>query len=230
MRTPTRALLIPAVTVCLLTGCAATTTAGPAASANPTVGITTHSVVTSGSGVPSIPPVPNLVGQTDDLADATAQALGFYTTPEAPGGDTLNLTSPGDWTVCSQSPAAGPSHGSNGIILTVVNTAAGKTCPGAAPSTPAAGGGTLLQVSGNGIKNTKQFTTGDNWTINYTYDCTGFLGGTGNFTVYVDYPNGDVAVNELGSKGSSSSTETGAGMHSLKVSSECNWTVKVTDG
>lgn len=228
MRTPTRALLIPAAAVtCLLTSCATTTSAAPATSANPKVGITTHSVVTSGSG---LPPVPDLTGQTFDAADAAAQAQGFYTTPEAPGGDTLNLTSPGDWTVCSQTPAPGTSTGSNGIILTVVDTAAGKTCAAPVASTPAAAPATVLKVSGNGIKNTKQFTTGDNWTINYSYDCSGTFGGEGNFQVYVDYPTGDVAVNELGAKGASSSAETGAGTHSLKVASECPWTVTVTDG
>lgn len=107
----------------------------------------------------------------------------------------------------------------------------GSSTPTTAPTTAAAAAaGPLLKVSGNGIKNTKQFTTGDNWTINYTYDCTGVMGGTGNFQVYVDYPNGDIPVNELGAKGSSSSTATGSGSHTLKIASECPWTVTVTNG
>jgi hypothetical protein len=226
---PTSALLAlaAAATAGLLTACSSTTPSSTAAPINnPKVGITTHSVVTSGSG--ALPPVPDLTGQIFDAADAAAQAQGFYTTAESPGGETLTINQPGDWTVCSQTPAAHTTTTSNGIILTVVDTAAGKTCPGT--TAPAAGAGTALKVSGNGIKNTKQFTTGDSWTINYTYDCSGVYGGQGNFQVYVDYPTGDVAVNELGDKGASSSAETGAGVHSLKVVSECNWTVTVTNG
>ncbi|WP_037606244.1 hypothetical protein [Streptacidiphilus rugosus] len=109
----------------------------------------------------------------------------------------------------------------------VVTSGAGAAAPTTAAASPA---GPLLKVSGNGIKNTKQFTTGDNWTINYTYDCSKIFGGNGNFQVYVDYPNGDIPVNELGAKGASSSTATGAGTHTLKVASECPWTVTVTNG
>lgn len=99
----------------------------------------------------------------------------------------------------------------------------------AAPATTAAAKPkTLLSLKGNGIKNSPQFTTGDNWTIHYSYDCTSFSGGQGNFSVYVDYPTGDIPVNELGAKGASSSTATGAGTHTLKIASECPWTLTVT--
>jgi hypothetical protein len=104
--------------------------------------------------------------------------------------------------------------------------ATGSTHAAAAPV--AAKPRTLLSLKGNGMKNTTQFTTGDNWTIAYTHDCAGFSGGTGNFSVYIDYPNGDIPVNELGAKGASSSTATGAGTHTLKIASECPWTLTVT--
>ncbi len=121
----------------------------------------------------------------------------------------------------------------------------GKSTPtasGTSPATAAATGAathaaaapapakpkTLLSLTGNGIKNSPQFTTPDTWTIKYSYDCTKIMGGQGNFTVYVDYPNGDIPVNELGAKGASSSTATGAGKHTLKVASECPWTLTVT--
>lgn len=118
----------------------------------------------------------------------------------------------------------------NPTTHSVVGSNAGAS-GGSAPTTQAAApAGPLLKVTGNGIKNTKAFTTGDNWTINYSYDCTGIMGGTGNFQVYVDYPNGDIPVNEMGAKGSSSSTATGSGSHTLKIVSECPWTVTVTNG
>jgi hypothetical protein len=118
------------------------------------------------------------------------------------------------------------------------SSAGGATSKAAAPASGAAAPVTskaaapavVLKLAGNGIKNSPQFTTGDNWTVNYSYDCSGVLGGQGNFQVYVDYPGGDVAVNELGAKGASSSSESGAGAHSLKVVSECPWTVTVTNG
>lgn len=105
---------------------------------------------------------------------------------------------------------------------------AATTGKGGAPAPAPAEAKTLLTLKGNGIKNTTRFTTGDNWTINYTYDCTKILGGQGNFTIYVDYPSGDIPVNELGAKGASSSTATGAGPHTMKVASECPWTLTVT--
>ncbi|WP_160311195.1 hypothetical protein [Streptacidiphilus anmyonensis] len=128
-------------------------------------------------------------------------------------------------TTTSSSPTDNPSVGIT--THSVVNSGSGNSAPTTVAAAPA---GPLLKVTGNGIKNTKQFTTGDNWTINYTYDCTGIMGGQGNFQVYVDYPNGDIPVNELGAKGSSSSTATGAGTHTLKIASECPWTVTVTNG
>ncbi len=123
--------------------------------------------------------------------------------------------------------AAGPAAVTSAAAHTSTAAAAAKKKP-AAPKAPVKPH-VLLKVSGNGIKNTVKFTTGDDWTIHYTYDCTKF-GAEGNFQVYVDYPTGDIPVNELGKKGSSSSTETGAGTHALKVASECTWTLTVTNG
>jgi hypothetical protein len=102
-----------------------------------------------------------------------------------------------------------------------------STRPGPPPTSHPPKTATVLKTSGNGIKNTAAFTTGDTWTIAYTYDCTAF-GGTGNMQIYVDYPNGDIAANALGTKGHDTTTETGAGTHTLKVASECRWTVAVT--
>lgn len=106
-----------------------------------------------------------------------------------------------------------------------------STRPGAPPTTapttaPAAA--TVLHATGNGIKTTPAFTTTDQWTIAYTYDCSNF-GDQGNLQIFVDYPGGDIAANALGRQGHDSTTETGVGTHTLTVNSECVWTVTVTN-
>jgi hypothetical protein len=99
--------------------------------------------------------------------------------------------------------------------------------PAAAPPSTASAPQTLLSLTGSGIKNTAQFTTGDSWTLSYTYDCSDF-GGTGNFIVSDE--TGMPLVNELQDKGSGSSPQYSAGTHHLEINSECKWTVKVTNG
>ena len=81
---------------------------------------------TSGTGVSFT--IPDLTGMTVDKADALAQAAGAYTTPETADGSSPTITNPGDWTVCSQQPAAGTTTTSNGIILSVADTAAKQHC------------------------------------------------------------------------------------------------------
>ena len=98
------------------------------------------------------------------------------------------------------------------------------------PAAPAAAPITLLDLSGSGIKNSTAFTTTDAWTLHYTYDCSGFFGGKGNFQVYV-YQGTDpqgVAANELGATGISTSAEYVTGQIHLEMNSECTWHVRVT--
>jgi hypothetical protein len=106
----------------------------------------------------------------------------------------------------------------------------------AAPTTqdlPAAPAKTVvLKVSGSGIKNTKSFTTGDDWSIKYSFNCASF-GSEGNFQVYVytDDQLSDAPVNELSKKGSDVTYEHGdSGKQYLEINSECSWSVTVTDG
>jgi hypothetical protein len=92
----------------------------------------------------------------------------------------------------------------------------------------------VLDVTGSGIKNTKDFTVAsDEWTVAYAYDCTAF-GFQGNFMVDAESPDGsglpNLLANELGMKGQSSTVGRGAGTYYLSVNSECNWHVVVTDG
>jgi hypothetical protein len=55
-----------------------------------------------------------IAGMRLDLADALAQSVGVYTTPETADGNSPTITNPGDWTVCSQQHAAGTTTTSNG--------------------------------------------------------------------------------------------------------------------
>lgn len=122
------------------------------------------------------------------------------------------------------------------------NTAASSPAPTTGAATSSAPGSTtaaavapqvLLQQTGNGSKDTASFTAKGNWDIAYTYDCTGFAGGTGNFAVI---PKGtdnnpsfaNSGINELGAKGNDVAHEHHGGTYYLSVLSECPWTLKVT--
>lgn len=89
---------------------------------------------------------------------------------------------------------------------------------------------TLLDVTGDGIKQTPNFTAADQWTINYSYDCTAF-GSKGNFQIYIYNSDGspsDIAANALDMKGEDVTTEHGGGTFYLQINSECSWHVAVT--
>ncbi|WP_084724795.1 PASTA domain-containing protein [Streptacidiphilus melanogenes] len=72
--------------------------------------------------------IPDLSGMTLDRAETAARSSWGYTTPRTADGASPVITSPRDWTVCSQQPAAGTTTSSNSVTVTVVNTAAGKHC------------------------------------------------------------------------------------------------------
>jgi len=125
---------------------------------------------------------------------------------------------------------AGPT-----VTTTVTQGAAGaapiaaKTTAAAKPTTAKPTSKTIMTFKGNGIKNSPKFKTGDDWVIDYTYDCSSF-GSKGNFQVmyYTDGELDNIAVNELAKKGSDSAPVYGdSGTHYLSINSECSWTVKV---
>lgn len=125
--------------------------------------------------------------------------------------------------------AAAPAAvgGSSTAPSTRAATSAPVTSAPAAPSTHV-----VLKVSGSGIKNTKTFTTGGDWSISYSFNCASF-GSKGNFviTVYDSDELADLPVNELAEKGSDVTYEHGdSGSHYLQINSECSWKVTVTDG
>lgn len=96
-----------------------------------------------------------------------------------------------------------------------------------APPPAAAAPAVVLKAAGSGIKNTAQFTVGDQWTLAYTVDCSAF-GQSGNFIISDE--NGMPLVNEIKDKDSGSSPQYDAGTHHLEIDSECAWTVTVTNG
>lgn len=128
------------------------------------------------------------------------------------------------------SPAAGSSAISSAPPALI--SPAAVDVPSLAPPPPPAKQ-VVLTLAGNGTKTSKSFTTGPDWSVKYTFDCSGFLGGTGNFQVFVytDGASDDIPVNALDASGADTTYQhDDAGSHYLVLNSECNWTVTVTDG
>lgn len=105
--------------------------------------------------------------------------------------------------------------------------AAAATTKAAAPQPPK----TLLQLTGSGIKKSNTFTTGDEWTLSYSFNCSNF-GSQGNFAVMEYDSSGmptDVLVNELAKSGTDSVPQhVDGGGHYLQINSECKWSLTVT--
>ncbi len=123
--------------------------------------------------------------------------------------------------------------GSNAPAATTTTPAAAASAAAAPATTQAAppppAPTVLFTKSGEGQLGTRSFTVDDDWSLTYTFDCSNF-GGQGNFQVYEDYPNGNVLVNSLATKGGDTTYQTDdAGTHTLEVNSECDWTIKVTN-
>lgn len=114
------------------------------------------------------------------------------------------------------------------VTKTVTATVTAAAPAPASPAAPAAGS-VIYQKSGSGISSTPNFTTPAEWQLQWSYDCSAFSGGTGNFIVNSE--DDQANVNELGAGGSDSTyVHSDPGQHSLQINSECNWTVKVIGG
>lgn len=104
----------------------------------------------------------------------------------------------------------------------------GSAPPAAPADTPApAAHMTLLALKGTGIKNSREFTATDAWTLAYSFDCSNF-GQAGNFVITVEDHSGsmvDLPVNALALRGSDSSTEYRTGTLHVSINSECSWSV-----
>lgn len=116
------------------------------------------------------------------------------------------------------SPSSSPAANESG-------SASASTAASSAPKT-------LLDVSGTGTKSTNKFTAGGDWDLTWSYDCSNFSGGTGNFQVYLYGQNSSdlkgIPVNELGAKGNDVSHQHDSGTFYLEMNSECAWHVVVT--
>lgn len=118
--------------------------------------------------------------------------------------------------------ASSPAAQVPNAVATDTSSAAGSKKPAPAPAPK-----TLVDVKGNGTKQTATFKAGGDWTLSYSYDCSNF-GQQGNFQV-MQYRNGEldtIAVNEIGLKGSDATAEHQSGTYYLSVNSECAWHIK----
>jgi hypothetical protein len=127
-----------------------------------------------------------------------------------------------------------PATGAAGTTSSAAPSGSSPAAPAAVKSTaPAAPARkVVLQASGNGIKSTRQFTVGGEWSLKYSYDCASF-GSAGNFQVSEQGGDNDglPLANALAKKGADVTYQhSDAGTHSLSINSECSWTVTVTDG
>ena len=114
---------------------------------------------------------------------------------------------------------------------TVADQPSGSAARESAAAQSARAPSTLLDIQGDGTKTTEKFTTsGDDWDMSWSYNCSGF-GGRGNFIVEVASGDGgfssNQSVNQLGASGSDVEHYHSGGTFYLKVSSECSWSIKV---
>ncbi len=125
-----------------------------------------------------------------------------------------------------------PAQAAVATTPAVPTTKAAPPPPPPSPTPPPAPK-TLLTLNGSGIKKTAVFTTGPEWALSYSYDCSGFAGGTGNFSVDEYDSDGtpeDVLVNELDKGGKDTVPQhADPGSHYLQIGSECKWTITVTE-
>lgn len=128
------------------------------------------------------------------------------------GGTTANTTTANN-TTANKVAAASTAH--------VPAQSAHAAAPTSAAATPVV----LYSKTGTGTGSTPDFTTGAEWQVAYTYDCSAF-GSPGNFAVTSE--DFQLAIDQLGMKGADTEYVHGdPGTHSLSIDSECAWTIKV---
>jgi hypothetical protein len=156
-----------------------------------------------------------------DVAESGNQGYGLVHEPEAGTFSFIAGSASCGYNVIvrAYSPAANSTH--NQTIESVSGTAA-------TPAQPK----TLLTLSGNGSQQTQPFTTTGNWTLTYTYDCSGF-GQAGDFIADINNTDGssntDTGPNSQGMSGGSTDYYYDTGQRYLTITSECDWTVMVKE-
>ncbi|HEY3871489.1 MAG TPA: hypothetical protein VGM10_24220 [Actinocrinis sp.] len=121
--------------------------------------------------------------------------------------------------------SAQTDSGSSAPTASAASNAAAASAPASSAAPTQA---VVLSLSGSGEQTTQEFTTGPDWGVTYSYDCSS-LGMQGNFIVSDE--NDIPLANALGTSGSATTYEHGdPGRHYLQVNSECSWKIRVTDG
>ena len=120
----------------------------------------------------------------------------------------------------STNPTSVPANSDNTTLATTQATSTAS----AVKATPQV----LLDLTGSGSKTTQKFTTASDWDLNWSYDCTKFAGGSGNFQVFVYQGEGTMSldnagVNQLGASGTDVEHYHTGGTFYLTVNSECPW-------
>jgi hypothetical protein len=126
-----------------------------------------------------------------------------------------------------------PSSSSDSGAADVDGAAAaggGDTSATDAPSTSGKGK-PILSFEGSAVEQSKVFTTGPDWRLDYTYDCTSE--SSNGFAVFEHGSDGsmqDILLKEGNRTGASSKdVHDDAGSHYLYVTSNCDWSITVSD-
>jgi hypothetical protein len=141
--------------------------------------------------------------------------------------------------VCAKTKGAKRAHiiVSAGAVAATFNYQCAQIAAATTTPTTTAPAGPIFTQSGSGTATTDSFKVPSRWDLQWSYDCSGFAGGSGNFivTIYDDYgQNSQVdfdnqGINQLGAGGNGvEHYHSGGNTKFFKVVSECNWTLTVT--
>ncbi|GAB3872593.1 hypothetical protein GCM10029964_011260 [Kibdelosporangium lantanae] len=89
-------------------------------------------------------------------------------------------------------------------------------------------GRTILDLTGDGPKQTDKFTVSGDWHVQWSYDCTKTDTPVDSLVVQVLGGNTEIPVTHLGPTGADTQAYHDAGTFYLSVSSNCSWHVVVT--
>ena len=114
-------------------------------------------------------------------------------------------------------PAIAVAAATIGLLASDIGSSSAQTYP------------VVLQTTGTGNATTATFTTGSDWALRWTFACP----STGSLRVVEQGgpESGVVLVDEHGPAGGATMySHDSAGTHSLVLTSNCEWTLGVTDG
>jgi hypothetical protein len=116
------------------------------------------------------------------------------------------------------------------LVLTVTTVMLGGLVGVLIENPAAADTDSFSSASAGTTGNTPVFGQAGPWLMSWSYNCSNF-GAPGNFSVEIDQPSSDLALdigpNEEGSSGSGMDYYYDPGSFQLSVNSECDWTISV---